>query len=262
MTLVYKTDQMITCSVGLKEEDEFFCTFVYASNMMEDRKVIWEDLCHHKNSMMFRNKAWIVMGDLNEILEADESSGFESFGRIPRGMRDFQRAVLHCNLTDMGYQGPLFTWCNKREGVICKKLDRILINDVALNRFFNAFSVFEHGVCSDHLRCKIQVILPSERLKKLFKYVNVVGGLKDFLPMVREYWDSTPKLFHSISAMFKLSKKLKSLKPLIRELGRNKLGNLTRRASEAFKLLCEKQDKTISSPSEAAVQEEAYAYEK
>ena len=34
MSPVYKTDQMITCSVGLKEEDEFFCTFVYANNLV------------------------------------------------------------------------------------------------------------------------------------------------------------------------------------------------------------------------------------
>ena len=38
MTPVYKTEQMITCSVGLKEEDEFFCTFIYENNLAEDRK--------------------------------------------------------------------------------------------------------------------------------------------------------------------------------------------------------------------------------
>lgn len=54
-------------------------------------------------------------------------------GRLPSCMRDFQRVVPHCQLTDMGYQGPKFTWCNKREdGVICKKLDIVLMNDVAL----------------------------------------------------------------------------------------------------------------------------------
>lgn len=207
MSPVYKTDQMITCSVGLKEEDEFFCTFVYANNLVENRKELWEDLCHHKNSMLFHNKAWIVIGDFNEILEAEGSSGFEDLGRIPRGMRDFRRIVLHCNLTDMGYQGPKFTWCNKRdEGIICNKLDRVLINDVALH-ISNAFSVLEAGGCSDHLRCKVQVLPPREKLKKPFKYVNVIGGLPEFLPMVKEYWDSTPKLYQFTSAMFRFSKK-------------------------------------------------------
>ncbi|CAF2038728.1 unnamed protein product, partial [Brassica napus] len=47
--------------------------------------------------------------------------------------------------------------------------------------------------------------------------------LPNFIPMVQEYWDSTEKLFLSTSAMYRFSKKLKYLKPLIRELGRQKL---------------------------------------
>ena len=42
MTPVYKTDQLITCSVALHGEEEFFCTFVYASNQAEGRKVLWK----------------------------------------------------------------------------------------------------------------------------------------------------------------------------------------------------------------------------
>lgn len=45
----------------------------------------------------------------------------------------------------MGYHGPLFTWCNKREeGLICKKLDRVLINEVWLHNL-KAYCVFEPG---------------------------------------------------------------------------------------------------------------------
>ena len=183
----YKSDQMITCSVGMQGEEEFFCTFIYASNLVEGRKELWEDICHHKNSPLFQNKAWVLMGDFNEILEGEENSGFSDLGRLPCGMRDFQRMVLHCNLSDMGYQGPLFTWCNKREeGVICKKLDRVLINDVGQQRFSSAFSVFESGGCSDHMRCKIQLLASGEKIRRPFKYVNAIGSLPQFLPMVKE----------------------------------------------------------------------------
>ena len=64
----------------------------------------------------------------------------------------------------------------------------------------------------------------------------------------------TEKLFHSTSEMFRFSKKLKNLKPLIRELGREKLGNLTIRAKEAHTILCEKQKITLSSPNMKAIQ--------
>lgn len=118
-------------------------------------------------------------------------------------MRDFQRLVLHCHLTDMAYQGPLYTWCNKREeGVICKKLDRVLLNEEALHRFNNAYSIFEPGECFDHMRCKVQLFPPSEKIRRPFKYVNAIGSIPNFLSMVKEYWESTERLFHSTSAMF------------------------------------------------------------
>lgn len=93
MTPVYKTDQLITCSVGLQDEEEFFCSFVYASNQSEERKELWADLCHHQQSSMFQNKAWLIMGDFKEILDGEEHSGFSDLGRLPSGMRDFQRMV-------------------------------------------------------------------------------------------------------------------------------------------------------------------------
>ncbi|XP_013739623.2 uncharacterized protein LOC106442489 [Brassica napus] len=263
MTPVFKTDQLITCSVVLQDEEEFLCSFVYASNEVEGRKVLWEDLCHHSNSPMFRNKAWMIMGDFNEILEGDEHSGFSNLASLPNGMGDFQQMVLHCQLSDMGYQGPKLTWCNKREeGLICKKLDRVLLNDVALHRFTGAYSVFEPGGCSDHMRCKIQLIQPKEKIQRPFKYVNAIGRLPNFLPMIHAYWDSTEKMFHSTSAMYRFSKKLKNLKPLIRDLGREKLGNLSKISEEAHVILCEKQKLTLSAPSTEAIQEEAEAYEK
>ena len=224
---------------------------------------MWEDLCHHNDSALFRNKPWIIMDDFNEILEVEESSGFSELGRLPSGMRDFQRMILHCNLSDLGYQEPFFTWCNKREeGVICKKMDRVLVNDATLQKFPNAYSVFEPGGCSDHMRCKLQLLPPSEKIRRPFKYVNVIGSLPSFLPMIKDYWESTQVLFHSTSAMFRFSKKLKNLKPFIREIGKEKLGNLTRKAKEAHGILCEKQQQTLSNPNDDTIKKEVEAYER
>lgn len=115
ITPVYKTDQLVTCLVELQGEEGFYYTCIYASNQMEERRVLWEDLAHHHNSPRFKSKAWMIMGDFNEILEGSESSNFVTTGRIPSGMREFQEVVLQCQLTDMAYQGPRFTWCNKEK---------------------------------------------------------------------------------------------------------------------------------------------------
>lgn len=131
LTPVFKSSQLVTCSVLLQgKEEEFFSSFVYALNTVEERKSLWEDIRNHHNAPMFKNKKWVLMGDYNEILEGEEHSEFGNATRVPNGMRDFQEVVSQCRLTDMGYQGPLFTWCNKREeGLICKKLDKVLINE-------------------------------------------------------------------------------------------------------------------------------------
>lgn len=126
----------------------------------------------------------------------------------------------------------------------------------------HAYSVFEAGGCSDHMRCKIQFHPPREKIHRPFKFVNVIGTLPGFLPMVKAYWESTEKLFHSTSALFRFSKKLKHLKPLIREMGKENLGNLTKRTKEAFEVLCEKQKTTLLRPTTETIQEEAVAYEK
>lgn len=149
LTPVYKSAKMITCSVLLPGEEEFSCSLIYAHNLIESRKDLWEDIRSHHDSQMFRNKKWMLMGDYNEILDGEEHSGFEDSPRIPLGMRDFQDVTSYCKLTDMGYQGPRFTWCNKREeGLVCKKLDRMLVNEEWLNNSV-FYCVFESDGCSN-----------------------------------------------------------------------------------------------------------------
>ena len=95
----------------------------------------------------------MICGDFNKILDGSEHSNFDSTQISYAGMRDFQAVIRHCSITDLGYHGPLFTWCNKREeGLVCKKLDRVLVNDSWCNVFPHSYSVFESGGCSDHAR--------------------------------------------------------------------------------------------------------------
>lgn len=136
VTPVFKSDQIITVSVLLEgENEEFFCSFVYGENLVESRRGLWNDMKAHQDSPMFKDKQWIIMGDFNEILEGGEHSNYQNSGLITTGMRDFESVYQHCRLMDLGYQGPRFTWCNKQdEGLMCKKLDRILVNETWMNQ--------------------------------------------------------------------------------------------------------------------------------
>ncbi|XP_024011406.1 uncharacterized protein LOC112086667 [Eutrema salsugineum] len=140
------------------------------------------------------------------------------------GMWDFQDLVRDGDLSDMGYHGPLFTWGNKRnEGLVCKKLDRVLINDHWLNGNSRSYSQPE------------------------------------FQSALRDYWGDTTPLFHSTSALYRFSKKLKNLKPVVRHFSRESLHDISKKVRANFELLCQKQEQTLSNPSELAQQEESEA---
>lgn len=66
----------------------------------------------------------------------------------------------------------------------------------------------------------------------------------------------------STSAMFQFSKKLKSLKPLLHSLGKEKLGDLPKRTKEAYEDLCLKQEETLLIPTPMRMEEEGKAYSK
>lgn len=119
------------------------------------------------------------------------------------GMSDFQDTVRHCSITDLGYHGPLYTWCNKRkEGLVCKKLDRVLVNDIWCNVFPRSYSVFKAGGCSDHVRGRITLEAEATRGRKPFKFANVLTKLPQFHEVVSEHWSNTTPLFPSTTADF------------------------------------------------------------
>lgn len=90
--------------------------------------------------------------------------------------------------------------------------------------------------------------------------MNVLTRLPQFLDVVGKHWETTDSLFVSTWAMFRLSKKLKALKPLLRTLGKEKLGDLPRRTKEAYETLCDQQAETLQNPSQTAIEEETKAY--
>jgi len=57
---------------------------------------------------------WLCVGDFNEITNVGEKSS--SSYRSPRQMQEFKKVLEDCQLLDLGYEGPRFTWCNGRYG--------------------------------------------------------------------------------------------------------------------------------------------------
>ncbi|KAK6119801.1 hypothetical protein DH2020_046456 [Rehmannia glutinosa] len=93
---------------------------------------------------------WLIGGDFNEILYPSEKYG--GADTIQSCMDNFRATIEHCNLNDLGWSGPRFTW---RKGLrnlnnLHERLDRFFGTQSWIDTFKN-FGVFHgdfHG--SDH----------------------------------------------------------------------------------------------------------------
>ena len=152
-------------------------------------------------------------------------------------------------------------WSNKRQdGVIYKKLDRVLVSRQWLQQYDQSYSVFEPGGCSDHLKCRFYIKEQEKKVKRPFKFTNALTSMADYKETIEEIWAQTPQLHHSTAAMFMLSKKLKSMKPQLRHMGKKLLGDISIKTKEAYKKLCELQTATMMAPTTQSVHAEAVAY--
>ena len=75
------------------------------------RFISWQLLDFLKNHNTI---PWIVFGDFNEIIWTNEKIGW--LDRDANQMAEFKDCLNRCELSDLGFIGQKFTWCNGRGG--------------------------------------------------------------------------------------------------------------------------------------------------
>ncbi|KAL5565008.1 hypothetical protein UlMin_028172 [Ulmus minor] len=105
---------------------------------------------------------WLCGGDLNEILFDREKKG--GGDRASYLLRNFREDIEYCNLTDLGFRGPKFTWCrgNNNSNFIQKRLDRMLGNSGWSDLFPNSIVCHLRLWGSDHRPLLIEVLKDGE----------------------------------------------------------------------------------------------------
>ncbi|XP_060190336.1 uncharacterized protein LOC132619448 [Lycium barbarum] len=109
--VVVSSDQQITVKKHYNPSNcELFITDVYAKCSSRERQDLWADFI---NVHQLIQGPWCIGGDFNVILDPDENLGGK-----PHRMRnsfDFSTCMDACEVSDLGFVGPKYTWCNNRK---------------------------------------------------------------------------------------------------------------------------------------------------
>lgn len=142
VTIVAHNVSRFFIDVTFEMESSWRFTGFYGEPNWERRADSWVQL---RNLHGMMSKPWLVAGDFNEILY-----NFEKEGGRPRpqsNMQAFHDALVDCDLSDMGYEGDLFTW---QRGKMRERLDRGVVN-AAWSQFFPSATLVNGEMSkSDH----------------------------------------------------------------------------------------------------------------
>ncbi|XP_075103911.1 uncharacterized protein LOC142178420 [Nicotiana tabacum] len=228
--IIANDDQQISINFKQYDDDIGTCIMsVYAKCIALERKLLWDSVEDISNLF---NGPWCIGSDFNVIMDPEEKLG----GRPHRASRslDFISTMKACGLTDIGYIGPIFTWCNnswcnnKRPNKrIWKRLDRILVNNKWSQNL--QYNVVKHLVKTgfDHrpLLMKIHNDQPSSI--KYFRFLNFWTNQEGFHEIVQETWNMQVEG----NAMWKLQCKLKALSKKLSNWSRNIIGDVNEKVS-------------------------------
>ncbi|GKE20237.1 RNA-directed DNA polymerase, eukaryota, reverse transcriptase zinc-binding domain protein [Tanacetum coccineum] len=128
-------------------------------------------------------------------------------------MEEFKDCVNCIEIEDITSSGLFFTWTKNLFKVkagdtsgVLKKLDRIMGNEVFIDKFSDAYAIFQPYLISNH--CPNVLVIPKtvQARRKSFKFVNPVANKEHFLPVVSKKWCEE----YAGCQMFNTVKKLKN----------------------------------------------------
>ncbi|XP_071689058.1 uncharacterized protein [Rutidosis leptorrhynchoides] len=185
----------------------WYGTIVYAKNTGNARRLLWKELVIQ--SLITKDKPWVVFGDFNVIRKLDEHTAGGSF--LTEDMIEFNDCIESIEVDDLGSTGFHYTWTKSLKNLRCsvlKKLDRILVNDTFISSFPNAYGIFLPYIISDHSPAIIGITKSVNIVKKSFRFMDYIAYKDEFLDIVKDEWSKEVNGY----AMFSVVRKLKNLK--------------------------------------------------
>ncbi|XP_073362417.1 uncharacterized protein [Aegilops tauschii subsp. strangulata] len=162
---------------------------------------------------------WMVLGDFNMIIRANEKSN----SNLNRGMmRKFKAFVDNNELKELYMHGRRFTWSNERDQLVMTKIDRVLVSvDWELN-FPDVLLQALSSNISDHAPLHLStsaLFCPKRR----FRFEICWTRLEGFEQAVKDAWvceDDTVDPFKRLNAL------LRNTASALQAWGQRKIGNI------------------------------------
>ena len=102
------TEQEIHATIKVCNSDStWIISTVYASPRIMERKILWSNL---SEMAKLHNLPWLLLGDFNETLYGIDKLGGRQVN-LNRAI-EFKDCLDSCNLIDLGFSRPKFTWSN------------------------------------------------------------------------------------------------------------------------------------------------------
>nr|XP_027120329.1 uncharacterized protein LOC113737276 [Coffea arabica] len=196
---------------------------------------------------------WLLAGDFNVISTSEERVGGSPANA--RNMEEFNAAIGSCGLSEVPFDGGLFTWTNGR---VWQRLDRAFLNQEWADGYeFSHVSHLARGR-SDHAPVLINC-QNGGHSKRSFRFLNVWRRHSGFMNVVRQGWAMPVEG----EGMLKFYNKLKAVKGCLQVWNVQVFGNIFSKVREAEALMKQREeqfDAEMDSASWAALEEAKAAY--
>ena len=202
-------------------------TGFYGNPETTRRPESWAKLKHLKGVAAL---PWLVIRDFNELTSLSEKEGG---GERPRQQMDnFIDVINFCDLKDIGFVGPRFTWIyQKADGTqIRERLDRALATAKWLELFPAAKLYHQSTSASDHSMLLLRMVAGSKRkrVKRSFKFESMWLKESSCEEVVRSAWEEGV----IASSDWELNSCLKICRDRLEEWNKDVFGHVGRNISD------------------------------
>ena len=169
---------------------------IYASPRLVEQRLLWENL---ETVASLHSLPWVIAGNFNEVLMNGDKLGGNAIS-ISRALR-FQECLNMCNMIDIGFAGPRFTWSNHRSlaQLVQERIDRVFVNPVWNNLHPEAAVLHLEKTHSDH--CPIKLLFNRTQdtsTPRPFRFQPMWLSHPSFPSVVCDAWSSPSTLQQAV----------------------------------------------------------------